>query len=140
MLFNNRTGGTRPDTINEITEFESLLLHFSGMRVTEEYEIISKGNTSEISYYHIRYSGEEDLRDLQKRVVCVTREVTDILNECKAEKWNGFHGKHPRGVLDGRMFTLTAYVNGGQKLFADGSENFPKNFSTFEKWLQEKLF
>ena len=140
MLFNNRNGGSKPEPINEIADFESLLLRFSGMRLTEEYEIVSKGNTSEISYYQIRYSGEEDLRDLQKRAVCVTRDVTDILNECKAGKWNGFHGKHPMGVLDGRMFTLTAYVNGGQKLFADGSENFPKNFNAFEKWLREKLF
>ena len=140
MFFNNGAGGTKSAGIGEITEFESLNLRFSGMRVTEEYEIIKNGDKSEISYYHIKYGGEEDRRELQERTVCDTQEVIDILNECKAGKWNGFKGAHPKGVLDGRMFTLEASVNGGKRLYAEGSENFPKKFNTFEQWLREKLY
>ena len=138
MLFNRFSDGNKPAAIGEITEFESLTVRFSGMRITEEYEIISNGETSEISQYYIKYDQQEDIRELQASAVCQTQEVIDILNECKAGKWNGFHGEHPKGVLDGTMFNLTASVNGGQKLSADGSQNFPKNFRTFEDWLYEK--
>ena len=140
MFFNrNNDGDTKPASLNEITSFESLTLRFSGMRVTEEYEIIANGDKTEISYYHIKFSGGEDERELQNSAECDTQEVIDILNDCKAGKWNGFHGKHPKGVLDGRMFTLTASVNGGERLYADGSENFPKNFRAFEEWINKKL-
>ncbi|MBQ7740507.1 MAG: hypothetical protein IJT65_04670 [Eubacterium sp.] len=123
-----------------ITDFESINLRLSGMRITEEYEIINKGDKCEIAYYHIVYGKEGDRRELQKSAVCDTSEVIDILNKCSAIKWNGFHGKHPRGVSDGRMFTLKASVNDREKLYADGSENFPRNFNTFEKWLRDKLY
>ena len=136
-MFFNRNGGA--NTFNEITDFESINLRFSGMRITEEYEILNKGENSEISHYYIKYTQGGEERELQKRAVCETKEVVDILNECSAGKWNGFQGKHPRGVMDGRMFTLEAKVNGGQKLYADGSENFPKNFNTFERFLNDKL-
>ena len=139
IMFFNNSKGDKPVSIIEITSFESLNLRFSGMRVTEEYEIISKGETSEISYYHIKYGGEEE-RELQESAVCDTQDVIDILNECKVGKWNGFHGKHPKGVLDGRMFTLTAVVNQNEKIRAEGSENFPKNFNKFEEWMRNKLF
>lgn len=137
FMFFNRDSDTK--AIKEITSFESLNLRLSGMRVTEEYDIISDGDKAEISYYHIKYGGQEETRELQKSAVCDTKEVIDILNYCKAGKWNGFHGKHPRGVLDGTMFSLTASVNGGERLYADGSENFPRNFNDFEHWLYDKL-
>ena len=140
MFFNKGNGGEKPAAINEITEFESLNLRISGMRGSEEYEIISSGEKSEISYYQIKYINGNDERELRKSAVCNTSEVIDILNVCKAGKWNGFHGKHPKGVLDGRMFTLSASVNGGVKLSAEGSENFPKNYNTFESWLSTKLY
>lgn len=137
FMFFNRDGGDK--AIKEITSFESLNLRLSGMRITEEYEIIADGDKAEISYYHMNYGSGKEERVLQKSAVCDTKEVIDILNECNAGKWNGFHGKHPKGVLDGTMFTLTASVNGGTRLYADGSENFPKNFRTLEEWLYSKL-
>ncbi|MCR5208263.1 MAG: hypothetical protein K6C14_07305 [Eubacterium sp.] len=135
MLFNRNS-----DAIKEITDFKSINLRFSGMRIIEEYEIINNGDKAEISYYHIVFDGDKDKRELQKSAVCDVREVIDVLNECRAEKWNGFHGKHPKGVLDGRMFTFEATVNGSDKIHADGSENFPKNFKKFEEWLKNKLY
>ncbi len=138
MLFTKTDNGSK-SAIYEINEFESLNLRISGMRGAEEYEIISKGENSDIAYYHIKYDGEKDRRELQSSVECKTDEVIAILNDCKAGNWNGFHGKHPKGVLDGRMFRLTAKVNGGKTINADGSENFPKYFNIFENWLYKKL-
>ena len=133
MLFN------KDNSVKEITAFESLTLHFSGMRGSEEYEIIANGDKSEISYYQIKYVDGKDTRELQESATCDTQEVIDILNECKAMKWDGFHGKHPKGVLDGRMFNLTIIVNNGQKIEASGSQNFPKNFGTLENWITSKI-
>ena len=138
MLFNKASNKT--EKYNEITDFEIINLHFSGMRVTEEYEIINKGEKAEISYYQMNYSSGKEERQLKKSAACDTQEIIDILNKCSAGKWNGFSGKHPKGVSDGRMFTLEAKVNGGKKLYADGSENFPKNFNTFEQFLRTKLY
>ena len=54
-------------------------------------------------------------------------------------KWNGFHGKHPRNVRDGEMFTFAAVVNEGEKISADGSENFPKNYRELKERLHVLL-
>lgn len=131
FMFFGRNLGNKPEPIGEITQFESLTLHISGMRGSEEYEIIADGGTAQIAHYQIRYGGEGENRELLQSAECDTQEVIDILNECKAGKWNGFHGAHPKGVLDGTMFNLTASVNGGKKLKASGSQNFPKNYGTF---------
>ena len=139
MFFSRNTDEPKAAAIKEITQFESLTVRFSGMRLTSEYEIVSDGDTSEISLYYFNYADGSEKRVLEKNVTCGTQEVIDILNECNAGRWNGFHGKHPRGVLDGTVFSLTASVNGGQQLKADGSQNFPKHFRDFEQWLNDKL-
>ena len=139
MLFNRNTDEPKVAAIKEITQLESLTVRFSGMRLTSEYEIIANGDTSELSLYYFNYADGEEKRVLSNSVTCDTQEVIDKLNACGAGRWNGFHGKHPRGVLDGTMFTLSASVNDGQRLNADGSQNFPKNFRDFEQWLYEKL-
>ena len=138
MLFGNHNhlnNGTKKITDNTITDMESLTLHLSGMRLTEEYELTVNGDKTEISYYTMSYANSQEEIILKKRTVCDTKTVIEALNSFDVIKWDGFHGEHPRGVLDGTMFRLTATLNGGQKLYADGSQNFPKHFYEFEEWL-----
>jgi len=142
MIFrsnNHSANGTKRITDNTITDIENLTLRLSGMRLTEEYELIVNGDKTEISYYTISYANAAEERILKKRTERDTKTVIDALNGFRLIKWDGFHGKHPKGVLDGTTFHITATLNGGQKLSAGGSQNFPKHFHELEEWLYTVL-
>ncbi len=122
-----------------VTDFESITLCLSGMRVTEEYELVAKDEQTEISYYNMFYGNGAQERKLIKRTTCDTQTVINTLNSFDFAKWDGFSGERPKGLLDGTDFRLTATINSGQKLYANGSENFPKHFYEFEHWLNEQI-
>ncbi len=122
-----------------ITSFECITLRLSGMRLTCEYEIKCTDSIVEINYYQFCYATGKETRQLIKSVVCDTETVLLKLNECELMRWDGFHGKHPKGVCDGTMFTLNAIVNEDKKIYADGSQNFPKHFRELEHWLNELI-
>ena len=123
----------------KIKSFETVTLHTSGMRHVTDYEIVMNGDEAEVSQYAVGYRDGEKVRQLEKRAVCDRETVLQLLNGCCVLSWNGFHGRHPRGVRDGTMFTFRATVNGGEKISADGSQNFPKHFRDFTKGLYEIL-
>lgn len=123
----------------QIESFEIITLHTSGMRYSADVEIVMKGDNAEVSQYQIRHRYPENERILEKRVLVSDDIMLKLLNECKLLSWDGFHGKHPRGVLDGTMFSLSAIVNGGKKIRADGSQNFPKHYRDFTGGLYEML-
>ena len=133
----NVEGGTMRG--KKVEKLESLLLRMSGMRGSQEYELNCRGEETELALYQIMYGNAEDRRKLLEKVSIKTDSVVETLNTYGLCDWDGFHGKHPKGVLDGMMFHLEAYVNGGQKVRAEGSANFPKNFRDFERWLGEML-
>ena len=129
MLFKKKT----------ITSIEVVTLHLSGMRFNFEYEIVGKENKSEITKYSMRYEEENDKRIPQRSVEVPTKDVLNVMNKCRVLGWDGFHGKHPRRIKDGTMFTLTATVNGGVSINASGSHNFPKGFHEFRSFIEERL-
>lgn len=124
----------------EITNYERIVLSETAMRGKSEYEVVNKGDKAEITFYQYRYLQKEEIKTPEKCAECGNDEVLNILNECRISKWDGFHGKHPRNVKDGIMFSFEAAVNEGWKIHADGSENFPKNYSTLTNWFRDKLF
>ena len=124
----------------EITNYERIVLSETAMRGKSEYEVVNKGDKAEITFYQYRYSQKEEIKTPEECAECENDEVLNILNECRISKWDGFHGKHPRNVKDGIMFSFEAAVNEGLKIHADGSENFPKNYSTLTNWFRDKLF
>ena len=136
MLFKNQGQDGIGSSVEDI---EGLTLRLSGMRITEEYELTANGDEAELSYYTIAFKDGEEKRVLKKKTVCDTKAVIDALNRFGFAEWNGFSGKHPKGVLDGTMFSLTATLNGGQRLTASGSQNFPEHFHEFERWLYDML-
>ena len=111
-----------------ISSFEIVTLRLSGMRFTTEYEIMMKDRGAEVVEYAIRYEKEEDRRLPQRKTVCSAERILKLLNDCELISWDGFHGRHPKHVRDGIMFSLQATVNGDRKIRAEGSENFPKHF------------
>lgn len=127
------------DIGKSVSDITYLNLHLSGMRMSEAYEIKTAENRAEISYYVFTYKNGKEEKVLKKRTACETQAVIDMLNEVEFVKWNGFHGDQPKGVLDGTMFRLTATLNGGQKLSAEGSQNFPKHFQQLRQWFYDML-
>ena len=123
----------------KIQTLEVLTLRITGMRYTEEYELAADGPSSvQVSRYQPLHGAQEG-RQLQARAVRDTEEVIRQLNACRVLQWDGFHGKHPRGVKDGRMFSLSATVNGGKTVYADGSQNFPSHFHELTDWFRRVL-
>lgn len=123
---------------NEITSFEKISLELSGMRGLRSYEIFCGGDVSEIAEYVVTFEKGAKKREKVRSAVRDTEEVLGLLERCRVLKWDGFHGAHPRGVLDGIMFRLTAIVN-GREIEADGSQNFPSKFHEFRDYIEEKL-
>ena len=110
----------------EITSFGTVTLRETA-RGSVEYEITAKGDEARVTRYMIRYDGREERVPLE-RAVCGMERVLALLNDCGLLTWDGFDGPHPADVLDGVMFRLEADVNGGRRVRAEGSENFPPRY------------
>lgn len=118
----------RKTKTTKIISFGYVRLHMSGMRSSNDYEIVKKDGAAEICEYQYRCVENGFDRVPVRRAVCGEDEVLGLLNDCGIYGWNGFHGKHPKHVCDGTAFTFEAGVNDGDIIKADGSENFPPHF------------
>ena len=116
----------------KIVSFERVFWRISGMRITREYEIVRRDDKAEIYEYEMRYiTGGGMERFPERSAIISSDQMIELLNTYEVIKWDGFHGKHPRGVLDGDMFSFEAVINDGETIHADGSANFPKRFREF---------
>ena len=122
-----------------VTDFSSLALRLSGMRGSREYRILCRDEETEITLCRAQYASGAEKWVPEKQVLCQTAEMIRILNDCRFLSWDGFHGKHPRGVLDGTQFFLKGTVNGDQTVTADGSQNFPRGFRDLTDALHQIL-
>lgn len=129
MLFKNK----------QIESFDRLLLKISGMRDAWEYEIICRGEKSEVAAYTLCFSKGEDCRRLDNSASVDTKVILGLLNDCRILKWDGFSGANPRGVRDGYMFTLKAVVNGDRNIYACGSNNYPRHYHELIKGITDML-
>jgi hypothetical protein len=118
--------------------FEIITVRLSGMRFTDDYEIILRGDEAEVSKYGIRYTQAGNERVPERRAFVGKNEILKLINECGLLSWDGFSGAHPFGVKDGVMFSLKAVVN-GKSIRASGSENFPKHYREFMNAIYEML-
>ena len=117
----------------KISSFEKINLFITGMRFSREYEIINKGEKTEIVLYFRKYSNGEEKRIPDKKAE--TESFVAFLNSIDFVSWNGFNGKHPKNVLDGEMFRMEAKISSENVINAEGSENFPKGYKDFVKEL-----
>ena len=129
MLFSNE----------QITDFTKIELTMNGMRGSEIYELICEGESANITLYELRYDRNGDRRIPLASAQTGTADIINLLNECKVIKWDKFCGANPRGVRDGWQFIFTAEVNGGRRLYASGSNNFPKHFRDFTNALNDMI-
>lgn len=121
--------------------FKTLKLRISGMRCTEEYEVICNGESCEAAHYFIVYrqGTDSDIRELQKSAVCSAQVVLDLLNRCNVLGWDGFSGPNPRWVRDGWMMNFEAVIN-DKRIYASGSNNFPKYYSEFRDGIKSLIY
>jgi len=122
-----------------VDSVETMTLTLMRMRNTSVYEFAEKDGKTELRRYQKLYSGGEDVLQLEKSAVCDSATLSELMNACGVNRWDGFHGKHPKNVKDGTMFHFSATVNGGQEIWADGSENFPKGYHEFVNGLEKIL-
>lgn len=122
-----------------IDDFDILTIRVSGMRLTEEYEISRKVDNAVISLYEISYTGDGEERRLKANAELPAGDVISVMNDCRVLSWDGFRGRHPAHVSDGEMFSMEAVVDGGRRISASGSENFPKGYIEFMRWLGETV-
>ena len=123
----------------KIASVESVTLTLRGMRGSTVYEIVNDTEQLELRFYREFYSNGESVLKLENSTVVDTCAFIEFMNNCGVIRWDGFHGKHPRNVKDGIMFSFTAIVNTGQTIRADGSENFPKGYREFVRGLNNML-
>ena len=123
----------------KLTSFDTVTLRLSGMRFFVEYEIVCREAACEITEYSLVFNSDKEERVPKRRVERPTDEVMDVLRGSGVAGWDGFHGSHPKGVLDGTMFTLNATVNDGQKIYASGSQNFPHGFQKLRDYIEKTV-
>ena len=119
----------------KITLIKELTLTLRGMRRSIVYEIINNADKLELRLYRVIFSNGENVLELENSTMVDVHIFIELMNNCGVICWDGFHGKHPRNVKDGIMFSFTAIVNDGQTIRADGSENFPKGYHEFVRGL-----
>ena len=129
----------KAEKYKEITSFETVRLKLSGMRFYTLYEVVNRGETSEVSEYNLARREDENERIPERQAVVKTEDVLAVLNQCSLGMWNGFHGAHPKGVLDGIQFHLEATVNDAKQVKAEGSQNFPKRFDVLRDWFYQTM-
>lgn len=118
--------------------FTVITLSLSGMRFSCEYELEMKDDYVNVSEYQTNYRKDMPPRTLIKSISRPVETILKLLNDCKVLSWDGFNGPHPKGVLDGIMFTLKGNIN-GYDIYACGSQNFPKHFHDFRDGLYKIL-
>ena len=123
----------------KMTDFESFRLEERGMRAeclvleaqkTEtgvklaDFDEVSRWSNETNDYETSRLN--ESTADGDELLY---RSVAGLLTECNIKKWDGFN-KSNLHVLDGKMFTFTATLADGSRIYATGSNSFPDGYST----------
>ena len=128
-------GGTK----KPVASVEAVTLTVRGMRGGFVYKFEAEDDRSVLLYYREVYAGEKNELVLEGSAPCGADRMTELMNSCGVIRWDGFHGKHPKNVRDGIMFTFTATVNGELTIRAEGSENFPSGYREFVQALNSML-
>lgn len=66
------------------------------------------------------------------------QKLCELFGNCRIEKWADFHGYDSR-VLDGTGMSFEAVLADGTQVNANGTNSFPKNFSTFIQELHKLI-
>lgn len=120
--------GAQEKEIKKLTLNEN---HCSTME--DEYEVVVSGDDITVSRYigSWRFTDEDREKYLDKRV-SGKKELKDKINtalirKIKIPDWSGFMGSDPN-VLDGTSFRFEAVLSDDTKIFANGTNAYPKGY------------
>ena len=132
----------------EPLEFESFRLSESGMAAgAEVYEGWRTDTGAHLEYYYQTgywddAKGEEVDRKNMIHAIdgdeAFYRELCELLGNCRIDKWEGFSGANPPGILDGSSMSFEAVLGDGKQIYAYGSNNFPGNYGKFVGALRDR--
>lgn len=128
-------------------EFKSFTISERGMTAQiYGYEGIRTENGMHLEYF-VSYSMWDDEANEYKEYRDVIHaidggdelyeKVGSIMKQCKVDKWDGFQGKNPAGVLDGSSMSFKMELPDGTIATASGTNNFPKGYGDFQDALYE---
>ena len=66
------------------------------------------------------------------------QKLCELFGNCRIGKWADFHG-YDSQVLDGTGMSFEAVLADGTQVNANGTNSFPKNFSTFTQELRKLI-
>ena len=128
-------------------EFESFRLSESGMAAgAEVYEGWKTETGAHLEYYYQIYywdGTKEEQVDRKNMIRAIDgdenfyRELCALLGNCRIDRWEGFAGANPPGILDGSSMSFEAVLGDGKQIYANGSNNFPGNYGKFVNALQD---
>lgn len=148
----NNDDDQSPNTMNALfkkdksVEFDNFRIELSQMRGIEIYTAQRTTTGVKLEYYmpnrqYNEQTGEYDETKMYLRVIKgdqqLYEEICQWLSEYKVKRWDGFHGANPIGLRDGTMMTFEAVMSDGERIYAHGSNNFPRHYKDFENKLVE---
>lgn len=86
-------------------------------------------------------SGNVECRNVVRAIDAdesVFQKLCAVFGNCRIEKWADFHG-YDSQVLDGTGMSFNAVLADGTEVNAEGTNSFPKNFSTFIQELRKLI-
>lgn len=122
-----------------VMSVREMTLKISGMRTTRLYKAMHSDKGLKLERYYERFSGSEHRFELETSCSVTEASFIELMNTHGVMDWDGFHGKHPRHVSDGDMFSFSAVVNDGLTINADGSANYPNGYRDFVRSLDGLL-
>ena len=119
----------------EIKDIVSFNLKLMTMRGTYGYMVSKRNDAFFLDRYQMYYlNREKEMRIEASKQIEITS-FSQELNNLNVGSWNGFDGKRPKNVLDGRMFNLEINFDNDKTLVASGDENYPPHFRELEDYL-----
>ena len=122
----------------DVAAFEKLTFSISAMRYHHEYVIARDGENATVEFYNGYFRRDEE-GEPEKTLSRSAAEIVKLLKDCGVDRWDGFSGKNPRGMLDGIMFNFRAELAGGDSIYASGSNNFPRGYRDFRDALEAMI-
>jgi hypothetical protein len=132
----------------EPTDFESVVLTESGMRVEKDtYEATRTADGVRLSHYQARSRWSDEVNDyVDEKLNEVTVDggealymyVAGLVHACGVPDWNGFDDYDSR-VLDGTTFRFEAKLSDGTTVKAHGSNAYPKHYHEFHDSLSRAV-
>ena len=86
-------------------------------------------------------SGYAECRDTIRKIdgdEKLFQKLSELFCNCRIEKWTDFHGFNSQ-VLDGTGMSFKAVLADGTEVNANGTNNFPENFSAFTQELRKLI-